>query len=1134
MKNIAKQSAAILVSLFILVGCFHDDDDNTSSGTTPTPVIISGVFIDDAVQGLTYESSATSGVTDAQGTYECVDGEGVTFSVGAVTLGTAACSDLITPVDLVPGADTDDPIVQAIASFLQSLDGDGDPNNGVITITAEVLAWVEQALADLGLTSYNFTTDDIALADQLTQAVVALSTSDSDATNDLTYVSPTDATSNLEVVLAELGIFRKNISKTPELASNGATIEVMDVDVAPIKADGSDATICDSENNCITPETVNPLLTFYLDEEATSGNNDAWAAVSLDHGASWRRMNLSRHADKSVAVGDNPFGNVGSVNATVEGDKVFVTWISTYCPSGNPMDLWPVEGDLTVDPAIPPLELSTLTLGEVADPTVFNAYDLYKVAGSQGVADYTDPADGEMFFPGAGMIAYHCMWAARGVHEGDTDVNENGVLGDIVWYAPEQLTSARRDAKVDMPGSATNADGTAGGFAVTWQEDPDGLLPGQGAGPGVGWSGATAHSKTDIWYSYIDLNCFGIPATDTETVVDGCFEIDYSDTTLTEDGKPKPKYRMSGPVPVSDNNNCVFDDAASSWNAEYCQAYDNDVGTVVLSTKDNTGNTVDQTFALSGNQNPMCAVDNIDLSPYWDDADWDDAIGTLQTQCTSFNAATNSVPLDGDTAATRANLHLIYDEAIDGVRALVTYEEQKVLQFLCAEDIECEDTRLDLIGKYVIYETFPFMQPDVVQPGGILSTLTTTYEDTDADGIGDTVMTASDGTELRYIFENARRERVAKQTAAQAGSRDLRMLMIYKYGIFRQGKTSDLLIRRACGGYELEDWGSCAAVEPVDRDPICITCVSVTETEETGGTGVPKATDWIFEYVSDTDNNLYMDPFTDVPKSVSSYNPLDDARSLRSALMGDMVLIGFAWTPNWAAAAQQFTDKYDFFVRRSFDGGFSWTNAAGDINEGPVNVSNLPNAQTFVVEPRLVVQGGCRLDNSTGAFTCTDADGVVQTVDSIPFVATYCTAVNQEREGDDGTPIHAPGLDCYFALSPDNGDTYFNNRDVDGDETTNVALLAINHDTVEEANECDEDGTLTGTDASYCDGEEGFDWLARGPQEQVEPDLRLVPSLVPEYTHTLHGVWVQNGELSEQTPQDGSDAWYRRVDYLLQ
>ena len=47
------------------------------------------------------------------------------------------------------------------------------------------------------------------------------------------------------------------------------------------------------------------------------------------------------------------------------------------------------------------------------------------------------------------------------------------------------------------------------GFAIAWQEDPEGLRPGDAAGPGPGWGGATTNHKTDIWYSYITWDDFG-------------------------------------------------------------------------------------------------------------------------------------------------------------------------------------------------------------------------------------------------------------------------------------------------------------------------------------------------------------------------------------------------------------------------------------------------------------------------------------------------------------------------------------------------------------------------------------------------------------------------------------------------
>ncbi len=70
--------------------------------------------------------------------------------------------------------------------------------------------------------------------------------------------------------------------------------------------------------------------------------------------------------------------------------------------------------------------------------------------------------------------------------------------GDIQWYKPERVTSGRRDAAQLFAGAGEDV-----AFAIVWQEDPKGLMPGEGDGPGDGWSGANTHSKTDIWYSYI-------------------------------------------------------------------------------------------------------------------------------------------------------------------------------------------------------------------------------------------------------------------------------------------------------------------------------------------------------------------------------------------------------------------------------------------------------------------------------------------------------------------------------------------------------------------------------------------------------------------------------------------------------
>jgi hypothetical protein len=109
---------------------------------------------------------------------------------------------------------------------------------------------------------------------------------------------------------------------------------------------------------------------------------------------------------------------------------------------------------------------------------------------------------GQYPFAAVGEIPYSCVWTARGTIELVPPGQGSTVTADEVWGVrwrkAERLTSGRRDAY------KLSIDGVEGaGFALSWQEDPEGLRPGYGEGPGEGWSGATGNHKTDIWYSSI-------------------------------------------------------------------------------------------------------------------------------------------------------------------------------------------------------------------------------------------------------------------------------------------------------------------------------------------------------------------------------------------------------------------------------------------------------------------------------------------------------------------------------------------------------------------------------------------------------------------------------------------------------
>lgn len=128
----------------------------------PTVTTAQGVFYYSLVQGLGFSSGSQSGVTDADGqfTYEIVDEtvQGVTFSVGAVTLGhIEQAKPLVTPSDFAPQADVTSPEVLNRVRFLMMLDEDGDPTNG-IAISEQVQAAAES------WPQVDFTTEDLPAA----------------------------------------------------------------------------------------------------------------------------------------------------------------------------------------------------------------------------------------------------------------------------------------------------------------------------------------------------------------------------------------------------------------------------------------------------------------------------------------------------------------------------------------------------------------------------------------------------------------------------------------------------------------------------------------------------------------------------------------------------------------------------------------------------------------------------------------------------------------------------------------------------------------------------------------------------------------------------------------------------------
>ncbi|MYM26594.1 esterase-like activity of phytase family protein [Duganella sp. FT135W] len=147
MKKFSLMSLAVFS---VLAACGGDNQ--------PAKTPITGVFLDGAVENLDYVAgSAAKASTNAKGEFTCYAGDTVSFSIGGIALGSAACAATITPLQLAGSTDVKDVKVVNRLLALQLLDEDSDPANG-IKLTADVKTALATKTADFGAAADAFNT----------------------------------------------------------------------------------------------------------------------------------------------------------------------------------------------------------------------------------------------------------------------------------------------------------------------------------------------------------------------------------------------------------------------------------------------------------------------------------------------------------------------------------------------------------------------------------------------------------------------------------------------------------------------------------------------------------------------------------------------------------------------------------------------------------------------------------------------------------------------------------------------------------------------------------------------------------------------------------------------------------------
>ncbi|MBF0290479.1 MAG: hypothetical protein HQM14_21940, partial [SAR324 cluster bacterium] len=186
-----------------ILGVEEDDpvkeDDNEDEEENAQ--LLRGTFLDAAVGGVTFTGNGASGTTDSNGQFFYTPGSQVTFSIGSVTLGTITGTSTVTPINVVGATDESDQRVINMLRFLQTLDNDGDPNNG-ITITSSTRAAATSAV-NFDQTPGSFTNDTATVVSNLGATTTA---------NTSSLVSSTAALEHFQVTLSANNIATVTVS----------------------------------------------------------------------------------------------------------------------------------------------------------------------------------------------------------------------------------------------------------------------------------------------------------------------------------------------------------------------------------------------------------------------------------------------------------------------------------------------------------------------------------------------------------------------------------------------------------------------------------------------------------------------------------------------------------------------------------------------------------------------------------------------------------------------------------------------------------------------------------------------------------------------------------------------------------
>lgn len=280
----------------------------------------------------------------------------------------------------------------------------------------------------------------------------------------------------------------------------------------------------------------------------------------------------------------------------------------------------------------------------------------------------------------------------------------------------------------------------------------------------------------------------------------------------------------------------------------------------------------------------------------------------------------------GTAGAARPNLMLVAGSSPP--TAVVAYEESKSAE------------RTDS-GKFIRYHEFAFNSPPP-QAGG--------YDN------------GEPGCIISDPLENSRRVRFVAQPTPSSPS-GLRMGVFWRQGFPTEGGPADIMVRvgkksAAAGSTGLRPEDMFPAVDAACRTSVydeakLLANVPANNISSNTIPWSPLACE--VQPPVAPDNDL---------EHTSSFNPYEDSRAHRAAIVADDLYVGYSYVKDWAVGNYTDMDNYNFWLRR-YNGALNdWTVAK--------NVSNISDPSLNVKEPRLVKTPG----NGPGCSTPTEPETI--------------------------------------------------------------------------------------------------------------------------------------------------------------